>query len=33
MVPQGVEFFFLPDDVYYMYNVLDVYLKLLFFSL
>lgn len=33
MVPQGVEFFFLPDDVYYMYNVPDVYLKLFFFSL
>lgn len=33
MVPQGVEFFFLPDDVYYMYNVPDVYLKLVFFSL
>lgn len=32
-VPQGVEFFFLPDDVYYMYNVPDVYLKLFFFSL
>lgn len=32
MVPQGVEFFFWPDDVYYMYNVPDVYLKL-FFSL
>lgn len=32
MVPQGVEFFFLPDDVYYMYNVPDVYLKLFFFS-
>lgn len=33
MVPQRVEFFFLPDDVYYMYNVPDVYLKLFFFSL
>lgn len=33
MVPQGVELFFLPDDVYYMYNVPDVYLKLFFFSL
>lgn len=33
MVPQGVKFFFLPDDVYYMYNVPDVYLKLFFFSL
>lgn len=31
MVPQGVEFFFWPDDVYYMYNVPDVYLKLFFF--
>lgn len=31
MVPQRVEFFFLHDDVYYMYNVPDVYLKLFFF--